>query len=81
MVLDAIAIVVLIVCSFILGMVVSDHYHEKIETHLEYALRITQMRIGYQYVQPPRRRYRTVVSDSFAERLRTNGRATEMIKR
>jgi hypothetical protein len=82
-ILDNTIILTLIALAFVAGKAVSDRYYSGIIEEFRYLLRLQEAKEGVGYIAPPvrhqRYRFRDVVGQDFAERLRTYGKATKQI--
>jgi len=76
-IVDNIIILALVIGSFVSGMKISDRYHSRIEENQRYYLRLNAAEKGVGYVAPPQ----TPIGQPFMDRLKTNGRATQRLKR
>ena len=80
-ILDNVIIIFLIVGSFIAGKVISDRYHEKIESEYEYMIKVIAAERGVGYITPPDKKPRVPIGQPFMDKLRENGRATQVLSR
>lgn len=82
-ILDNFLILAIHVACFIAGMKISDKYHDEKDRQVERQIRLTQARIRAGdfgvYVPPIERKYRQPIGARFADRLKTNGHATQQI--
>lgn len=76
-ILDNIIILLLPVIAFYAGKRISDGYHEKIISELQYQLRLRYAREGVGYVAPPPKHM--PIGQPFMDKLKENGRATAQI--
>ena len=77
-IVDNIVILLLPVIAFIAGKKLSDYYHEKFESELQYMLRLNAAQRGIGYVAPPVKK-RVPIGQPFMDKLKENGRATQQI--
>lgn len=78
-ILDNIIILLLPVIAFIAGKKISDSYHDKIISELQYQLRLGAAQQGVGYIAPPVKKQRVPIGQPFMDRLKENGRATQQI--
>ena len=77
-ILDNIIILLLPVVAFIAGKKISDSYHEMVVSELRYQLQLLAAQKGVGYIAPPARR-KVPIGQQFMDRLKENGRATQII--
>ena len=77
-IIDNIIILLLPVIAFIAGKKISDSYHEKTISELQYQLRLNSAREGVGYVAPPSKKH-VPIGQPFMDKLKENGRATQQI--
>ena len=78
--LDNFIILSLIALAFFVGKKISDNYHDKIISELQYQLRLNSAKEGVGYVAPPARKQRVPIGQNFMDKLKENGRATQQIR-
>ena len=79
--LDNVIILLLIIGAFAAGKTTSDKYNERCVAELQYQLRLNAAQNGVGYVAPPAtaKRQRAPIGQSFMDKLKENGRATQQI--
>ena len=77
---DIIIIIVLLAISFFSGMKIANAYNEDLIEYLDYLLRLETQRQINGYVQQPVRRKRFKIGPAFFQRMKDNGRATQMFR-
>jgi len=78
-IIDNIIILLLPVIAFIAGKKISDSYHEKTISELQYQLRLNSAREGVGYVAPPQSKKHVPIGQPFMDKLKENGRATQQL--
>lgn len=78
--LDNFIILTLIVLAFIAGKKISDGYHDRQISELEYQLRLYAAERGVGYVAPPARKKFVPIGQPFMDKLKENGRATQSLR-
>lgn len=78
--LDNFIILTLIVLAFIAGKKISDGYHDRQISELEYQLRLYSAERGVGYVAPPARKKFVPIGQPFMDKLKENGRATQSLR-
>ena len=73
-------VLALIVLAFIAGKRISDSYHERQISELEYQLRLYASERGVGYVVPPVRKKFVPIGQDFMDKLKENGRATQALR-
>lgn len=77
-ILEVVILLLLVTLAFGAGLLVAGNYYNKLLSVHEYTEKILAADKGLGYIAPPRRRY--VIGESFMNRLKENGRATQQIR-
>ena len=78
-ILDNVIILLLIAGAFIAGKLISDKYHERIESEYEYMIKVRAADRGVGYIAPPARKPQVPIGQLFMDKLKETGRAAQVL--
>ena len=78
-IIDNLIILSLIVIAFIAGLKVAGHYYSQMVSMHEYTEKIMASEKGFGYIAHPGKHM--PIGENFMDRLKTNGRATQVLRK